>query len=190
MASIILPVTMKRSSTARVAFMTSMTFRSATLSRTQLRPFFSSTSPSFSSIKQVRNRHGRDLTTQVPRQLVPLRMTLQPKDCSWRSERDLRAIESEFLLTCGTTGAVDSDMQRLRRRMLHLGRKEKQWADFCQQFASLSVLTGIPLVNPDNGNPTSAAWVFLSISAALPLYILCVIAHWIHATSASVQPML
>lgn len=181
--------TMKRCSTTHVAFMSSTSIRLSTLSKSQIQPFFSSTSPSSLSVKQARNRHGRHNITPTRPHPLP-QMTLQPKDCSWRSERDLRAIESEFLLTIGTTGAVDSDMQRLRRRMIHLGRKEKQWADFCQQFASLSVLTGIPLVSPDNGNPTRAAWVFLSFSAALPLYLLCIIAHWIHASSATFQPML
>lgn len=112
-------------------------------------------------------------------------MTLQPKDCSWREERDRLAIESEFLLTVTVSGEVDNDMAMLRERISILGRKERQWADICQQFISLSLLTGIPLINSETGEPTSRAWLFLSLSAAVPLYVVCVGAQWLHTSSIS-----
>lgn len=112
-------------------------------------------------------------------------MTLQPQDCSWREERDRRAIESEFFVTVRETGEVDNDMAMLRERMQMLVRKEKQWADVCQQFISLSVLTGIPLIDPETGEPTARAWIFLSLSAAVPLYVLCLIAQCLHTSSVA-----
>lgn len=117
-------------------------------------------------------------------------MTLQPQDCSWQEERDRRAIESEFVVTVRNSGEVDNDMPMLRERMQMLGRKEKQWADVCQQFISLSILTGIPLIDPETGEPTARAWLFLSLSAAVPLYVLCIGAQWLHTTSSSFSHLL
>lgn len=112
-------------------------------------------------------------------------MTLQPQDSSWREEQDRRAIESEFFVPVRVTAEVDEDMAMLRERMQMLGRKEKQWADVCQQFISLSILTGIPLIDAERGEPTVRAWLFLSLSAAVPFYILCLTAQWLHSTSVS-----
>lgn len=112
-------------------------------------------------------------------------MTLSPKDCSWTSARDLRAIESEFYVSLRPSSQVDEDMNRLRRRILVLGRKEKQWSGICQQFASLSVLTGIPMVDSDSGEPSATAWVFISLASFFPLYILSCLAQLVHATSGT-----
>lgn len=110
--------------------------------------------------------------------------TLQPNECSWKSERDLRAIESEFYVSLRySTKAVDENMDRLRRRISMLGEKEKHWAYICQQFVSLSLLTGIPMIDVDSGDPTPLAWFFLSLSTVIPLSILSVLVNWIHSIS-------
>lgn len=111
-------------------------------------------------------------------------MTLHPRDSSYREERDRQAIESEFVLATHSR-EVDDDMGMLRERIQLLGRKEKQWADVVHQFTSMSLLTGIPLIDADTGEPTVRAWVFLSLSAAVPLYVLCLAAQWLHSTSVS-----
>lgn len=117
-------------------------------------------------------------------------MTLQPQDSSWREERDRRAIESEFLIPARVGGEVDNDMAVLRERMQMLGRKEKQWADVIHQFTSMSILTGIPLIDAETGEPTVKAWVFLSLSAAVPFYVMCLAAQWLHSSSVSFSHIL
>lgn len=111
-------------------------------------------------------------------------MTLQPKDCSWRSERDLRAIESEFLVNMRNAHVVDDDMHHLRRRILVLDRKEKQSSStLSRHFDSLLLTTGVPMIDTESGEPTAAAWLFLSASAAFPLYVMCLLAQWFHPAS-------
>lgn len=116
-------------------------------------------------------------------------MTLHPQDHSHREERDRRAIESEFLIPVSVTAEVDNDMAVLRQRIRMLDRKEKQWADIVHQFASMSMLTGIALVDAESGEPTTRAWVLMGLSAAVPLYVLCLVAQWLHTTSASLSQM-
>lgn len=122
--------------------------------------------------------------TRPVRTLITPRATLQPNECSWRSERDLRAIESEFYVSLRhSTQAVDEDMHRLRRRISVLGKREKHWANICQQFVSLSVITGIPMIDTESGEPTTTAWLCLSLSTVVPLYLLSVIVSWIQSVS-------
>lgn len=116
---------------------------------------------------------------------TPCKMTLRPSDSSYREERDRRAIESEFVLSPMCGGEVDADMAMLRERMQTLGKKEKQWAEVCQQFVSLSMLTGIQLVDGKSGEPTGYAWLFLAVTSGIPLYLVFVIANWLHTTSVS-----
>lgn len=117
-------------------------------------------------------------------------MTLQPQDCSWREEQDRRAIESEFLIPACVGGEVDDDMAMLRERIQMLGKKESQWSDIVHQFTSMSILTGIPFIDAETGEPTAKAWVFLSLSAAVPLYIACLAAHWLQSTSIQFSQLL
>lgn len=122
--------------------------------------------------------------TQIPR------MTLHPQDHSHKEERDRRAIESEFLIPVSVTTEVDSNMAVLRQRIQMLGRKEKQWTDVVHQLTSMSMLTGIPLINVESGEPTARAWVLLALSAAVPLYVLCLVGQWLHSTSVSLSQLL
>lgn len=117
-------------------------------------------------------------------------MTLQPQDCSWREEQDRIAIESEFLIPACVGGEVDDDMVMLRERIQLLDKKESQWSDIIHQFTSMSILTGIPFVDPETGEPTAKAWVLLSLSAAVPLYMTCLAAHWLQTTSIQFSQML
>lgn len=118
-------------------------------------------------------------------------MTLRPQDRTsrFREEGDRRAVESEFRLAT-TSGEVDRNMGSLRERMEMVRRKEKQWADVVHQFTCMSVLTGVPLIDGDSGEPTARAWVFLSLSAAVPLYVFCLVAQWVHASSISFSHVL
>ncbi|CAN8073147.1 unnamed protein product [Agarophyton chilense] len=109
-------------------------------------------------------------------------MTLHPHDVSWKEERDRLAAESEFIST-RLSGVVDADMAMLRERMQMLGHKEKQWGEICSQFLSLSMLTGVPLVDRHTGEPTLRAWLLLSLSAAVPLYIVAMLVYWLQSTS-------
>lgn len=130
----------------------------------------------------------RRIVSRPVRTFATPRATLQPNECSWRSERDLRAIESEFYVSLRhSTQAVDEDMHRLRRRISVLGKREKHWANICQQFVSLSVVTGVPMVDTDSGEPTTTAWLCLSLSAVVPLYLLSVIIAWIQSVSPALS---
>lgn len=111
-------------------------------------------------------------------------MTIHPQDLSWRNERDRLAIESEFI-SSRDSGEVDADMAMLRERMQLLGKKEKQWTQICEQFLSLSMLTGVALVDRHTGEPTARAWIFFTISAALPLYVVALAVQWLHSSSVS-----
>lgn len=111
-------------------------------------------------------------------------MTLHPQDLSWHNERDRLAVESEFVST-RDSGEVDADMAMLRERMQLLGNKENQWAQICEQFLSLSMLTGVPLVDRHTGEPTLRAWILFTISAALPLYVVALAIQWLHSSSVS-----
>lgn len=148
-----------------------------------------SATPFNHSTSRTSSNHSKAIVKCSPRRTrtrsLPSRMTLQPQDSSWREEGDRRAIESEFFVPVRVTGEVDDDMAMLRERMQMLGKKERQWSDVCQQFISLSVLTGLPLVDADSGEPTARAWLFLSLSAAVPLYIVCLATQWLHSTSIS-----
>lgn len=134
--------------------------------------------------RQLGNFCQVQVTPRPKHTLTTPRATLQPNECSWRSERDLRAIESEFYVSLRhSTQAVDEDMHRLRRRITVLGKREKHWANICQQFVSLSVITGIPMIDTDSGEPTTTAWLCLSLSTVVPLYLLSVIVTWIQSVS-------
>lgn len=85
---------------------------------------------------------------------------------------------------------VDEDMHRLRRRIGLLSRKEKQSTRLSQHFIMLALRTGLPMVDVDSGEPTAAAWVFLSLSAAFPLYAMCLLAQCFHPTSSSLSSVL
>ncbi|KAI0562948.1 hypothetical protein FGB62_48g14 [Gracilaria domingensis] len=139
---------------------------------------FTQTAPASGSRLRVAPRCGRRAR---PRVAV---MTLHPQDLSWREERDRHAVESEFI-SIRHDGKVDADMAMLRERMQLLGQKEKQWADICHQFLSLSMLTGVALVDRDTGEPTLRAWILFSLSAAVPLYVVALLIHWLHTTSVS-----
>ncbi len=110
-------------------------------------------------------------------------MTLRPQDCSWKEDRDRRAIESEF--SGSTTTSVDSDMSVLKERISVMLRKEKQWREICEQFSAISLLTGIPMVAEENGEPTFVAWTFLFLCISLPMYMLYLLSDWLHAASTS-----
>lgn len=114
-------------------------------------------------------------------------MTLQPQDSSYRHERDRLAIESEFLIPVTATGEVDAHMNILRERIQTLDRKEKQWSDIVSQFTSMSMLTGIPFVDSNSGEPTFRAWVFLTLGAVVPLYVVYMVALWLHDTSLAFE---
>lgn len=133
---------------------------------------------------QLGNFRHVSVTTRPKHTPLTTRATLQPNECSWRSERDLRAIESEFYVSFRhSTQAVDEDMHRLRRRISVLGKREKHWANICQQFVSLSIITGIPMIDTDSGEPTTTAWLCLSLSTLVPLYLLSIIVSWLQTVS-------
>lgn len=96
------------------------------------------------------------------------------------SEGDRRAVESEFV---GGGVEVDSDMEMLRERMGLLGKREKQWAEVCDQFEVLGGLFGVRFVQ--NGVPTPLAWAFAAACVVVPVGTLWALAEWLRAASVA-----
>lgn len=84
--------------------------------------------------------------------------------------------------------SVDADMGRLRARMKRVGVRERRTAQVTRKLSEFAVTSGIPLVDPKRVEPTTAGWMLLSMSAVVPLWVLCVVAQWVHSAAATGTP--
>ena len=65
-----------------------------------------------------------------------------------------------------------------------------QWEQLKDSFAELSILTGIPLLDEKSGNPNYRAWLLVTLSVAVPTYLLYIGAQALKSASEAFGSLL